>query len=877
MMRLVDQRPQGPKLSSRVAALLPAGLRQKLSAIRAGAWRSAEARSSDPYRGNLEAINSEGLLTGWVFDRQSRRGRILVGLYAGEILLETGTAQFQREDVAAAHGCDATCGLRFAIGDRLVAKVLEYGGRLTVRTMSAEPFEIGAITLKIATSDPPVDGGDIGHLAHMLKKDLALFVEALKAVPETEQPPGPVQSPRLGPHQKMFQTEPVIPEIPLSGQPAYMDYVRYRYRKDEEFDVAPGHESADRFLYWYLTSYRSHEKRRIPLSREQIAYLNTPLVMGGQQYAISRAMWWRLVERPNLLGQLNLNSRDCFLDILFWWANTDCPYLYFEDCLVPDRFADHLRGVHPSRRLNAYPLSYFTERYVKETPALYKLDAGTAQGRKTLVLCMLLKAVQRPDLLRYIPSDQVTQLLGLGAEGPSPFEAFVNALLAATPEAEETPPAPLAIGPARYMHVLRARDFDLPSRRFLTVSPDGDRFEAVAMHSPEDCATRPAVDVQLIGPLAKASGLGQATRLSADILRATGLSLRCVDFDLDNPAPEGFSSDAQIDEYGPARINMIHLNAESTPLAFAYQPDVFSGRYNIGYFFWELDRPAYCHYLGMDLLDEIWVCSDYGAEIYSKDDHGKPVVNVGMCYEDIPGLTRAEGRAFVEGRFLFNAEHFVCLVAFDSFSFVQRKNPVTVLKAFQRAFEDVPEARLVIKTQNRDRVSDDVQVRIWDQVDTIVAADPRMVILNETLSYPDLLRLKVGSDCYLSLHKSEGWGFGMIEAMNLGVPVLATAYSGNMDFCSAETAWLVDYVETSLELGEYIFVRKGSRWAEPDVASAAAQLRALYDHPKERQAKALAAQDRVRAQFSRDAIAKRYGERLREILATLDDVTSRKA
>ena len=869
MTRLVEQTQPHPKLTSRVAALLPATLRRKLSELRAASRKSAEARSTAPYRGNLEGVSPEGVLTGWVFDKENRTGRILVGLYAGETLVETGTAQFRRDDVAAAHGCDATCGLRFAIGEQLLVKLRDHAGVLSVRTMSAEPFEIGSVTLKVDDSDPPVGESDIGFLAHVLKPDLDALLAALEAIPENVAAPGPVRHPPFVPHGKMFQTEQIIPEIPISGQPAYMDYVRYRYRKDEEFAVAPGHDAADRYLYWYITTYRSRENRRVPLGAEQIAYLNAPMVMGGQQYVLSRAIWWRLLERSDLLGKLNLNNRDAYHDILFWWAYSD-----LEDCLVPDRFADQLRGVHPSRRFDAYPLSYFTERYFHENPALHRLDAGSAQGRKTLVLCMLLRAIQRPDLLRYIPSGLITQLLAPGTDNmPSALENFVHDLRSAVSEVATDTPTRLSLSAERYMHMLRTAQFDLASRRFLTISPAGHRFEAAAMPAPRESADLPTVDVQLIGPLAKASGLGQATRLSADILRATGLSLRCVDFDLDNPAPEGFSSDAQIDEYGPAQINLIHLNAESTPLAFAYQPDVFSGRYNVGYFFWELDRPAYCHYLGMDLLDEIWVCTEYGAAVYSRDDHDKPVVNVGMCYENIPDIARTDSRAFVEERFLFTKEHFICLVAFDSFSFVQRKNPVNVLLAFQKAFEGVPEARLVIKTQNRDSVFDLVQMQLWEQVDRIVAEDPRLVIMNETLSYRDVLRLKAGCDCYVTLHKSEGWGFGMIEAMNLGVPVVCTGYSGNMDFCTPQTAWLVDYEETPLEQDDYIFVRKGSRWAEPDIASAAAQLRAVYDDPAARAAKADAAQTMIRNAFSCDAIAKRYGNRLREILAMLDHST----
>jgi glycosyltransferase involved in cell wall biosynthesis len=106
----------------------------------------------------------------------------------------------------------------------------------------------------------------------------------------------------------------------------------------------------------------------------------------------------------------------------------------------------------------------------------------------------------------------------------------------------------------------------------------------------------------------------------------------------------------------------------------------------------------------------------------------------------------------------------------------------------------------------------------------------------------------------------------MIEAMNLRVPVVCTAYSGNMDFCSDETAWLVDYDESVLRQGEYIFVRKGAKWAEPRVEDAARQLRAAYDDPKARLAKAEAAYVHIRDNFSVSAIAKRYGGRLREVL-----------
>ncbi len=857
-------------------------LRQALDPARRAVRSLRRRRAQGPFRGYLDGLTPEGNLRGWVIDRRNGRGRVPVALYAGEQMIELGYANVVREDVRNATGGEVECGFLFHLTDMAFEKIREADGHVAVRTHGPETHEIGRMQLTIDVSDPApaLDAMPAARIA--LDSEFQLLMELLDEVPVPEgAPDAPLPAltpPPFTDHARMFTTERMIPEIPYSGHPAYLDYVRYRYRMDETYEVEPGLESSERFLYWYLTAYRAAERRRVPLSREIIDHLNEPIVMAGQVYSLSRIMWWRMAGRPDMMGNVNLNDRDSFLQVLFWWAHQDVPNMYFEDCLLPDRYADLLRGVHPSRRLDAYPLSYFTERYFNDSPRLHFLRPGSAEGRKMLVLAILLAAVKRPDLLRYVPRASINRLLAPDAEGVSEFERFVNTLHdlpapassdagkeAPDPQKTAEPDGPLRLTRARYAAILRKRDFDLDSYSFLTRDAAGNRFEAAALPAPGP--DRPEVDVQMIGPLAKASGLGQATRLSAAILKETGLRVRGVDFDLDNPAPEGFSSDTVVvEDYGPAKINIIHLNAESIPLAYAYQPDVFSGSYNIGYFFWELDQPAYCHYLGMDLLDEIWVSTEYGAQIYQPDARGKPVVNVGMCYEETPGITRADARAYVNRRFRLTDDHYVCLVAFDSFSFVQRKNPVGVLRAFQKAFEGVRNARLIVKTQNRDSVFDPVQMQLWDRVDTILSSDPRIMVMNETLSYRDLLRLKAGSDCYISLHKSEGWGFGMIEAMNLGVPVVCTAYSGNMDFCTPDTAWLVEYEENFLRPGEYIFVRKNAKWAEPSIDHAAQQLRAAYDDPAAREAKAAAAKALIHESFSAKAVAKRYGSRLREIL-----------
>ncbi|WP_238296834.1 glycosyltransferase, partial [Methylobacterium soli] len=371
---------------------------------------------------------------------------------------------------------------------------------------------------------------------------------------------------------------------------------------------------------------------------------------------------------------------------------------------------------------------------------------------------------------------------------------------------------------------------------------------------------------QLIGPFQKASGLGQAARLSAQMIELSGFKAHAVDFGIDNPAPEGFSTAFEHGCLKRAKVNLLHLNAESIPLAFAYMPDIFTGSYNIGYFYWELDSPANCHYLALDLLDEIWVSSEYCKDIYAQFT-SKPVINVGMCAETLKDVSRAESKSFVREKFGFTDEVFIFLAAFDSFSFVQRKNPVSVVRAFRAAFPNEKNVRLVLKTHNRQFVSDPQQDRIWKAVEEEVEEDDRIFFLNETLQYSDLRKLKAGVDCYISLHRSEGWGFGMIESMASGIPVVATAYSGNMDFCNGDNCFLVEYDEAFVRSSDYIFVVAGQKWAEPQIGSAVEQMRRVYWDEAERNKRVQAASHFVDRYFGPRAISSRYGDRIRNVMS----------
>lgn len=636
----------------------------------------------------------------------------------------------------------------------------------------------------------------------------------------------------------------------------YVDQQRYRLNVNREFRVELADSGFESYLQWYLTRYGSVRAwMRAPLSTLEIEYLNRESPVPVATLAMYLFM-------PKEMREAARDTEDFRIELAYWWVVEQAPALSVEDCLIPDWCIGLLRNCRKEFRAAHFPLNYFMERYFFRHQELHFLDLMHVADRMLSYFYLVIEAVERPDLLRLFSPEVLTRLINAGCSDADTTAGF-SRLACRIFEILELGAFPFS--PTFFQQMISVRMFDLSTMRFRTVSSEGHRILSAAWRAPQ---SQEKIDVQLIGPFQKASGLGQAARLSAAMIEKTGLKTSIFDFGLDNPAPEGFSSKLKTGGLQQSKVNIVHLNGESVAIAYSYLPDVFKNSYNIGYFYWELDTPAACHHLSIELLDEIWVSSEYCREIYAKVT-SKPVINVGMCVEDVPVL-KDDARSYARKKLRCSDDEFVFLAAFDSFSFVQRKNPIGVIRAFRAAFPDDEGVRLVLKTQNRTQVHDPYQHAIWEVVDEEVDRDDRITLMDETLTYNDLRRLKSGVDCYISLHRSEGWGFGMIEAMAMGVPVIATAYSGNMDFCTPETCWLVDYDLVCLYPDDYIFVVPGQKWAEPKLDSAAAQMRAVVFDVEERERRVKCASDFVNSNFSEAAISQRYGARLKEILARLD-------
>jgi glycosyltransferase involved in cell wall biosynthesis len=162
----------------------------------------------------------------------------------------------------------------------------------------------------------------------------------------------------------------------------------------------------------------------------------------------------------------------------------------------------------------------------------------------------------------------------------------------------------------------------------------------------------------------------------------------------------------------------------------------------------------------------------------------------------------------------------VFLLTFDVSSQTERKNPLGAIRAFRRAALPRGAATLVLKYTNAEYDRDAVR-RFHEEAEGL-----DVTMLDGYMSRAELAALMNVSDCYLSLHRGEGFGMTMGEAMLLGKPVIATNYSGNVDFMTPANSYLVDYrlVPLTKDYGPYL---RGNVWADPDVPQAAAFIRAV--------------------------------------------------
>jgi hypothetical protein len=314
-------------------------------------------------------------------------------------------------------------------------------------------------------------------------------------------------------------------------------------------------------------------------------------------------------------------------------------------------------------------------------------------------------------------------------------------------------------------------------------------------------------------------GLGEGARLYVRALLAEGYPVAVHDIAVD--VPHGMN-DTSLDEHigtdTPYSVNLIFVNPDYLDDAIAsIGRDRVASCYTIACWFWELEKFPEEWLPALQVVDEVMVSSSFIGEVI-RPVTDKPILHVPIPVGEIndSGLTRKD--------FGLDDDAFIFLSSFDFNSFLTRKNPFAVIEAFRRAFADGrADVRLLIKSSNGFRYPD----KLCELLNA-VAGDQRIIVRDEVIDRSDVQALQRCTDAYVSLHRAEGFGLGLAESMRQGKPVIATAWSGNMEFMTPENSCLVNYQLVPVGVGEYIH-HAGQRWANPDIAHAATFMRRLAD------------------------------------------------
>lgn len=359
--------------------------------------------------------------------------------------------------------------------------------------------------------------------------------------------------------------------------------------------------------------------------------------------------------------------------------------------------------------------------------------------------------------------------------------------------------------------------------------------------------------VNVAGYFRSELGVGEAARQIITALDAERMPLAPVGV----VAPRSrqgheFASFSSFDP--PFPINLICVNADVLPTFVGdVGSEFFEGRYSIGMWWWEVNefpgrwRSSFKH------LDEIWVGTQHIADALSQ------VSPIPVTKVTVP--VSMPQTAQLERSTLGLPEDFVFLFVFDYNSVFERKNPMATVEAFKAEFQPGSGASLVLKSINHEYHSAE-----HERLRMAASEHPDIHVIDRYVSVEDKNAMIASCDCYVSLHRSEGFGLTLAEAMYLGKPVIATAYSGNLDYMTPENSYLVDYNLKPIGDNAKPYPATG-QWADPDIGQAAGLMRYVFDNPKEARQRAARGAAEIRRTHSPKTAGRTIAKRLRWIEA----------
>lgn len=359
--------------------------------------------------------------------------------------------------------------------------------------------------------------------------------------------------------------------------------------------------------------------------------------------------------------------------------------------------------------------------------------------------------------------------------------------------------------------------------------------------------------INLIGSIRAETGLGQSCRLVANEISHSKYPFSIFNYNQIGMIRTADTSwENKISEGLPYNINVIHINPYELMLAYqCVDKSIWDRRYNIGFWLWELEEFPSEWIRCIQHLDEIWTPSEFISNSIRKVTD-KPVKTVPYCVE--APVKENCGRA----EFGLPEDKFLFLMMYDSNSIMERKNPMGVLNAYKKAFaKDNQDVGIVIKINSP--AKGDIE-----KLKEILKGYENLYFITEVLEKEMVNSLVQSVDVVVSLHRAEGFGLVLAEAMILGTPTIATNWSSNTEFMNDKVSCLVDYELISIEedMGPF---KKGQRWADANTDTAAIFMKKLYEEKGFYDTIAAQAQAYIQEKLSIERATTFINERVEEI------------
>jgi glycosyltransferase involved in cell wall biosynthesis len=603
----------------------------------------------------------------------------------------------------------------------------------------------------------------------------------------------------------------------------YFDHHTERREGRSVQSFATGFELCEAVLRYFEAVSQLRPTEQIPVSAKLRASLaNECLRIGERQWTDALLTYALLRERPDC----KLDSPSLYEALAGWFLSSFLPGHNIPGSCLSPALVTHFNAIERKHRAFGIAVTRFARwaRSELQLEESYDLE----NGLDALLLFLMAASFLLPERLQY------RQFLAGMVPRHLVDGSFVDLCIASFREGTER-------SEAEQGFVL------LLSNNGEVLGPEGRR-PAIPGALP---------DVLLIGHGGEGTGLSRNFRMLADAFSGSAVNLTTLSYETE-AATFAAKLKAWHDECRSTPIVVAAVNAQDIPALFIRDRySVLDESHVVGFFLWETSAAPSVQHLGVKLVDEIWAPTEYVGNIYAP-----------------------WGKRRVVGKGLYSAEHPPSLVAtrrritrfltvFDFHSSIERKNPVACVLAFQQAFQSGEDATLTIKASNVNPQHPGNAFRQWERICEASAQDPRIRLITEHYTDEQMQRLLQESSCVVSLHRSEGFGYVIADAMASGIPVIATDYSGSRDFCTDETSFPVSYELVPVRSSGAHWETEGTVWAEPDIGSAAAQMRMVYKNYPAALAKAKAGRELMLLKYSRETFAATLQARIHEIGAEL--------